>query len=649
MGEQPSHRSKRWRGSWSAYVGFGIIASGVIAGGALSVYPLPAAADSYSSESSSTESSAEVAAVETPASDTASASVPAAAPDQPLPHPLSDSDAERYRHIFALQHDGDWRSADAEIAKLQDRVLIGHVLAQRYLRQRLYHASYAELGDWLAHYLDHPEATQIYALALRHKPAKTAAPQRPDGAYLAGLGADFGTEGESFRQERDLSDADARKAQKLKAHIRADIRAGWPTGAKKKLEDSEARNLLDAVEYDELRSDIAAAYFAYGKDEEALSYAEETAAHAGIKVPAAHWIAGIAAWRLGRPEDAIKHFEAVVKSPAASQWEVAGAAFWAARANLVSRRPDEVSRWLKIAAERNHTFYGLLARRVLGMDANFDWEAPQLDAAALQRFDAIPGAHRAFALLQADEQHYAESEMRKIYATADADLADAVLALSLHGEFPGLAMRIGVEVARNSGRQMDAALYPLPSWKPERGYTMDRALLFAVIRQESRFDAGAESYAGARGLMQIMPETAKFIANHVADAQDGDDSAEESHELFDPSANIALGQRYLTHLVEDESVHGDLFLLAAAYNGGPAKVAEWRRRINDHGDPLLFIESIPSRETRGFVERVLANMWIYEQRLGQPTPSLDEVAAGNWPAYAALDGRGLKVAGDDGN
>jgi soluble lytic murein transglycosylase-like protein len=574
----------------------------------------------------------------------APADVAVASGDISLPRFLSPSDAERYRRIFSLQRGGDWRGADAEIAQLQDRLLIGHVMAQRLLHPRLYRASFAELDNWLETYLDHPEATRIYQLALSRKPKAAEAPPRPDGAYLSGLGADLGLLGETPpHQPPELSEAETLKAQKIKARIRAHIRSGWPTGAKALLESDAARGLIGPLETDEIRADIAAAYFAYGKDEQALDLARETAAHARSKVPAADWIAGIAAWRMGDPAVALRHFQAVAQSPYASKWEVSAAAYWAARANLVTRNPAEVSRWLEFAAQHERTFYGILARRALGMEPAFDWNAPALDQTDLDRLGSIPGARRALALLEAGEHHRADAELRKIYATADPDLARSILALALHGDFPGLAMRIGVEVARNSGEIVDAAIYPVPSWKPQQGYTIDRSLLFAVIRQESRFDAGAESYAGARGLMQIMPQTAKFLASYDVDA----DADESDYELFDPESNIALGQKYLTHLLEDGAVEGNLFMLAAAYNGGPAKVAEWRRKIADAGDPLLFIESIPSRETRGFVERVVANMWIYQQRLGQPSLSLTRWRRAR-PVYSALDRRDINVAGNDG-
>ena len=81
----------------------------------------------------------------------------------------------------------------------------------------------------------------------------------------------------------------------------------------------------------------------------------------------------------------------------------------------------------------------------------------------------------------------------------------------------------------------------------------------------------------------------------------------------------------------------------SAYNSGPAKLREWQRRVDYRDDPLLFIESIPSRETRIFIERVLTNMWIYRLRFGQTPRSLETIISGGWPTYVPLD-RGRAAA-----
>ena len=153
------------------------------------------------------------------------------------------------------------------------------------------------------------------------------------------------------------------------------------------------------------------------------------------------------------------------------------------------------------------------------------------------------------------------------------------------------------------------------------------ALVLAIARIESNFDAAAVSPAGARGLMQIMPATARFLAGLAEDS-------EHLPALHDPAVNLSLGQRYLNFLAATDVVGGDKLRLLASYNTGPGAFSRWGAAIRDQGDPFLFLEAIPVDETRAFIPRVLAHTWLYASRLGLPTPSLDELAGGAWPRYA---------------
>src|SRR5260221_239367 len=116
--------------------------------------------------------------------------------------------------------------------------------------------------------------------------------------------------------------------------------------------------------------------------------------------PHAAWVAGLAAWRAGKPGLAIKNFEAVATSPASSSWNASAGAFWAARGYLVTRKPQLYVRWMSRAAESPYTFYGLMARRALGHDINIDWSLPPLGKDDLARLEGHPGALRALALIQ---------------------------------------------------------------------------------------------------------------------------------------------------------------------------------------------------------------------------------------------------------
>jgi soluble lytic murein transglycosylase-like protein len=567
----------------------------------------------------------------------------AAASDRYPPPPsrpsfLSQSDSGLYREIFALQHDGKWRAADDRIARLGDRRLMGHVLAQRYLHPTAYRSKYKELRAWLQAYADHPDAPLIYKLAQTRRPKGAAAPRRPvqGKTQLANAGTSRSAV-QPYRSSKKLSKAQSRRVAELKRRIRRDVRETRFTATERLLESKEVRRLFDQVQIDQARAQVAAGWFYYGDAAKAFRLANKAAQRSGADAPSAHWIAGLAAWRQADLKQAVHHFERLAGSRRASGWLAAAGAYWAARAHLRLRAPAQMSRWLASAATHPRTFYGLLAQRALGMDLPFELPPGDLDGSLAADLARLPGAVRALALLQVGERGRAEAELKTLSRIDDHNLAEALLVMLDRGGFPrltvGLAQNLCGSGACDDRIQLQASFYPIPPWQPQNGYRVDRALLYALIRQESGFDPRAKSADGARGLMQIMPGTAGYVAR-----MEGLDR-KPGRELYRPEVNIDLGQRYLAYLLDHGTVRGDLLRLMVAYNGGPGNLGKWLKQIDDQGDPLLFIESLPSRETRVFIERVLSNLWIYRARLGQAAPSLDAIAAGDWPGYAALDGK----------
>ena len=156
--------------------------------------------------------------------------------------------------------------------------------------------------------------------------------------------------------------------------------------------------------------------------------------------------------------------------------------------------------------------------------------------------------------------------------------------------------------------------------------------MHAIVRQESKFEMRVTSSSDARGLMQLLPSTA---AGTMKDTTLDNPGAKAK--LFDPAFNLSVGQRYVQKMFEFAEPDGNLFQLVVAYNGGPGNLQKWLKEVEYRGDPLLFIESIPSRETRGYVERVVANYWIYQDRLGEAKTTLDQVARGEWPVLTWIE------------
>ncbi len=549
--------------------------------------------------------------------------------EESVPNVLSTDDAARYRTAFDLQDRGQWAAADREIARIQDRLLLGHLLAQRYL-SGAFHVQAEDLREWMARYADLPEADDIYDLAKRRLGRRIASvkpPAHPLPPEARSRDDDPSWEDFAMAGNRQLSPRDSRRLQALKARFRTEVHHGDLDAAASALTSStEMRHIFENADYDELKTVLAMGYFAAGRDADAQRWAEEAADRSGDVLPEAHWVAGLSMWRQGEHAAAAHHFEAVANATDISSWLLSAGAYWAARANLAGRHPEVVNHWLQQAAAYPRTFYGLLARRALGQGMQYSWEFrpfTDLDAEVLEH---IPGTRRALALLQLGDHSRAEDELRRLVPSAGPSLTQSMFALSHAGGLPALAVWLSNAASARDGRIHDSAEYPLPEWRPIGGWSVDRALVLAIARQESSFNPKAKSPCGAIGLMQLMPRTARSMGRHGR--------------LTDPAVNLEVGQRYVRHLLDDDTVKGNLMFLAASYNSGPANVARWLQNMHHDGDALLFMESIPVRETRVFVERVMTNFWAYRDRLGLSSPSLDAIAGGDWPMY---DGAGAKL------
>jgi soluble lytic murein transglycosylase len=553
-----------------------------------------------------------------------------AVPRQPPPGGVSGiapvllpSDAALYRRIFQLQDRGRIAEAARETEALTDPLLLGHVLADRLLGPHT-RATAAELADWLARFGDQPDAPRIHALLRARLPRGAARPPAPVVTTLPP--AELGDE-----EERFVLLPQAARSPGLARIVADRIRAEAFAAAEAAI--AAARG-VDPAQAGLLRAQIARGLFLRNRDAEALAAATAAIRRGGAEIGDLQWYAGLAAWRLGRFEVARRHFEATARADVATPARRAAGAFWAARAALRLRDHRAYVPWLSEAAVEQRSFYGLLARRTLGLPGGFAWERDELGEAEAALLLAQPGSRRALALLQVGERARAESEFFAMgeAAAADPSLARAMLVVASRAGMAETAIRLAALAESGDGRPRDYARFPVPRWSPSGGWRTDPPLLMALARLESNFEPRAISPAGARGIMQIMPMTASYVTGQASLA------GRDRHRLHEPEFNLEVGQRYVAYLARHPSVEGDLISLLAAYNSGPGSFARWAPNVVHNGDPLLFLEAIPIHETRRHVQTALTFSWIYASRLGRPAPSLDALAAAQWPRYSEPGG-----------
>jgi len=536
-----------------------------------------------------------------------------------LPTVLSTEERDRYRRIFQAQASNQWAQADAEIAQVTDKTLMGYVGAQRLLATG-YPARYDQLAAWLQDYNDHPDAPAIYRLAVARRTPGSA---ELTPASFVGTAPPSPT----FAAARTVTGADAGRAAELRARLQQMADDGGYNAAFALLDRKASVDLLGPQEVELWRGRIRT---------RALEADSQRSMQVPVDItmpPDANWNAGLSAFVAGNMPEAARRFELVADAAPdrASSWTLAAGAFWAARANLLAGNPQKFAPYLKRAALHGRTFHGLIAQKALGMQIAPDWNVPAIDRKRADVLKNDRAGKRALALLQLGAQTAAERELFAASLDADPHYIEAVLALANKAVLPSLSVRIGNAAwdERHKIAGFDGAMYPLPPWQPAAGFTLDKALVYGFMRQESAFNPKARSYVGAMGLMQLMPRTTQIVAaKYAPEAQGGNP--------YDPPVNISLGQAYIASLLGDAD--NNLVRTVAGYNGGPGNVMRWDNTLNASADPLLYIASIPLNETRDFVQRVLANYWMYQIRLGQPTPSLDQIAAHEWPRYSAQDG-----------
>lgn len=492
---------------------------------------------------------------------------------------LNDHDAEAYRDAFAAIEAGNWRGVTSALNRADDDVLEG-VVRGRMLLSRSYRASWSEYTSWLNHFGEYGMATAVYDRAMdsRSRRARRAGTRAPD-PQMGG----------------------SRQLPGTPPPIPGDT-------ASARVAIERIAQLIGAGDFEGARS---AAYAQVG----------------GPRSGQAHWQLGLIAYHQRDYTEAVRQFEASAQWPHHGGWARAGVHFWAARSRLAAGETQGVTQHLEAAAQRPWTFYGQLAETQLGRDSSLSFEPPQVDADSLARFiERYPAARRAAALAQLGRLSEVESELRRLHADLSPSDDREFLALAIALQAPAAQLR----VAEYGGHEVAAGFCPATSFEPEDGFALDRAVLYAIVRQESYFNPKAVSHSNARGLMQLLPSTAR-------DMDRSTNYRRNPAALFEPGLNMRLGQSYIQWLMTQFHSDGDLGRVFAAYNGGPGWLSRWLATQPADLDPLLLLETLPRAESRDYAERALSHMALCRKRYGQPTPELDRLASGEPAIYTPLD------------
>ena len=545
-----------------------------------------------------------------------------------VPSLLSGDDRAYYTALFDAIERSDWTKVQTMFAERADGPLHQLAKAEYYLAAGSPKIELDALNAWLAGGVSLPQSEQIVSLA-RKRGAATL-PALPPANRLVSLPS-------LAKRIRPRETADGTMPAAISAAINAKIKEDDPAGAKLLLDGIDA--LLSPQARAEWRSKIAWSFYIENQDANAFAVAQTVQDGMGPWVAEGWWIAGLAGWRLGDCAGASDAFSRTAQLSENAEL-TAAAHYWNSRALVRCRQPEKATAPLRAAARMDETLYGMLAAEQLGMTLPRTHEAPDFTQNDWQQLRDVANIRTAVMLAEIGEDGLADEVLRHQARIGSPAQYQPLSRLARSLGLPGTQMWMAYN-APPGGKPEPAARFPTPKWTPVSGWKVDPALIYAHTLQESIFRTKVVSPAGARGLMQIMPSAARDHSRAL-------DVAGTAADLGTPEVNLAFGQRHLEMLRDSPGTQGLLPKVMAAYNAGLTPISRWQYEVKDQGDPLLWIESVPYWETRGYVNIVMRNYWMYERQAGGPSESRMALVQGMWPTFPGLSGSRAVRLGKDG-
>ena len=535
-----------------------------------------------------------------------------------VPQLLSSAEREYYTDLFQAIDREDWTKVETLLKDKDSGPLHQIAQAEYYTAATSPKVSAEQVAAWFEQGNLLPQAEQLGRLG--KKRGLESIPDLPPEQYLV-------RQPSTSKRILPRTVEDGTMPDSVRTEILDHIKNDDPDGGRLLLDGIDAS--LSAEARAEWRQRVAWSYYIENNDAAALAMAQTVADGTGPWVAEGQWVAGLAAWRLG---DCATSAEAFARSAAQSNnVELTAAAhYWASRAYTRCRNPGLADRHLSSAAQFDETLYGMLAIDARGQTLPNDHREPDFSSQDWKQLRNEPNVRVAVALAEIGRSPLADEVLRHQAKIGDPSEFGALSRLARDLGMPQTQLWMAYHAPYGT-RSEPALRFPTAKWSPTNGWQVDPALAFAHTLQESNFQTRAVSPANARGLMQITPITVRQHASRL-------EMNASYVNLNDPEVNLAFGQKNLEMLRDSPATQGLLPKIMAAYNAGLTPVTRWNSEINDQGDPLLYMESIPYWETRAYVAIVMRNYWMYERQAGVQSTSRIALAQGMWPTFPELSG-----------
>ncbi len=536
---------------------------------------------------------------------------------------LTDEDAAIYTQIFMLQSKEKIDAAIKLEKQLADSLLMNEVLFQRYI-SKTYRTRGREVTAWMEKYYNMPGAVRMEKLG-QIKQAKTRRANLP--RTISGNLSIETAQSETWTAKQYSGETDKKITKFKKA-----IRSGSTKIARQILEDAAFKRKLTESDYGRLAGRLAFIYYTNGEFELAKKWgfvASDARSEYGL------WAMGLLYYKEEKFKESQKYFSEILNLEQINNARKTEAAFWAGRAADAAGNRSAAKKFWAVSAAHPMAFYGALSATMLGRTPQYEFFEQDITDEDLELLRGKKYGKMALALLQVGNKERAEEYLKLLITLKASDrMLHAINAVSTAYNLPRVSIQVSSVIKDRGILEIDddiiySAQYPLPDWEPMGGWSIDRALLFAITKQESGFRPNVKSSAGASGLMQLMPSTARRVARANKVKMSNIDMANPEHNMF-------LGQQYIVDLLAHPNIENNIIKMLAAYNAGMGTLVKFEKAFDTY-DPLLYIESFPAFETRGYIKRVMSNMWLYRARLNQPLTTMKDLADGRWPLYNSED------------
>ncbi len=547
-----------------------------------------------------------------------------------LPKILSEKDIAIYESVLTHYEKYEWEEAERILSKVENKILLGHLQYEKLMHPNKYKATYQELSEWFITYDDYPPVlrNRIYKLLIKRLPDKKNSQyyEKPlFNNYLRGYGEDF----DRRYKVKPSKNINKKEVKRIISSF---------------MQNEEHYQLIDFIKRNHskekyvfylINNEIKKVFFS-GNIVKSKKLYDLYISSLEVIDPDIFFRAGINSYRLENFETAKTYFTKCNKLVnKTNSWLSSGCLYWSA---MLEESEKNQYKNLKKAALFPRTIYGQLAIEKLKISEPFIWQDKKvenkIDFNDLSRNKLFK---RAIALTELQLYNYADIEIRNLYSIINKKEIENLFYASEKLELPAVLMRLGSKFYSKNPTLYMRGLYPTPDWRMDEGYQLDKALLFALIRRESAFNFKAKSSKGARGLMQIMPRTASKLNNDYRLRYN------KAYKLYSLHLNMEIGQKFLKRLIKSPNTNNSILDTLIAYNAGIKRLKIWKKNIVNV-EPIVFIESIPIKETRWFVKYILTDLWIYRDRLQQKKPSRTLLAKGKAPIYKKLDFRIIQDA-----